>query len=36
MTINVLICAADGTQHIEQREVPDDYFDEAPDLPGQD
>jgi hypothetical protein len=26
MTLNVLICHADGTQEIVVREVPDDYF----------
>lgn len=24
--INVLVCKADGSQVIEQREVPEDYF----------
>ncbi len=26
MTINVLVCRMDGTQTLEQREVPDDWF----------
>jgi hypothetical protein len=26
MTIHVLICRPDGSQRLEQREVPDDYF----------
>ena len=26
MTITVLVCRPDGTQHPEIREVPDDYF----------
>ena len=26
MTIDVLVCYPDGTQVLEQREVPDDYF----------
>lgn len=26
MTITVLVCGADGNQHVELREVPDDYF----------
>lgn len=29
MIINVLVCKADGTQVIEQREVPDDYFGDS-------
>lgn len=28
MTIQVLVCKADGTQHLEQREVGEDYFPE--------
>lgn len=26
MTIDVLICRPDGTQELERREVPEDYF----------
>lgn len=26
MTIDVLVCSQDGSQHIEQRQVPEDYF----------
>lgn len=26
MKIKVLVCSADGTQTIEEREVPDDWF----------
>lgn len=26
MTIDVLVCREDGTQILEQREVPEDYF----------
>ena len=26
MIIDVLVCKPDGTQRIEQREVPDDWF----------
>ena len=26
MTINVLVCRADGTQAVETREVPDDWL----------
>ena len=26
MIIEVLVCGPDGTQHLEQREVPDDYL----------
>ncbi len=26
MTIDVLVCRMDGTQTLEQREVPDDWF----------
>ncbi len=26
MTIDVLICRADGTQALERREVPEDWF----------
>lgn len=28
--IQVLVCQSDGTQSVEQREVPDDYFSSAP------
>ena len=28
MTIDVLVCYPDGTQVLEQREVPEDYFPE--------
>ena len=28
MMIDVLICSPDGTQVLEQREVPEDYFPE--------
>ena len=31
MTIEVLVCRADGTQEIEAREVADTYFAEYPD-----
>lgn len=27
MTIEVLVCRADGSQTLEQREVPDDWYD---------
>ena len=27
MIIDVLVCGIDGSQTLEQREVPDDYFD---------
>jgi hypothetical protein len=27
VTIEVLVCRADGTQALEPREVPDDWFD---------
>lgn len=27
MIIDVLVCQADGSQILEQREVPDNYFD---------
>ena len=27
MIIDVLVCRPDGTQRIEQREVPDDWFE---------
>lgn len=27
MTIDVLVCRTDGSQILEQREVPDNYFD---------
>lgn len=27
MIIDVLVCRADGSQILEQREVPDNYFD---------
>ena len=30
MTLSVLVCRADGTQSLEDRQVPDDYFDPAP------
>ena len=26
MTIDVLVCRGDGTQTLEQREIPEDYF----------
>lgn len=26
MIIKVLICGADGSQHLEEREVPEDYL----------
>lgn len=29
MTITVLVCRADGTQTLEQREVPEDWFEDA-------
>lgn len=29
MIINVLVCKIDGTQVLEQREVPDNWFDTA-------
>lgn len=29
MTIDVLVCRADGTQSLETREVPEDYFPET-------
>ena len=36
MIIDVLVCNKDGSQILEQREVPDDYFQspEEPDEPG--
>ena len=30
MTIEVLVCRQDGTQVLEQREVPEDYFPAEP------
>lgn len=30
MIIDVLVCRLDGTQVLEQREVPDDWFSPAP------
>lgn len=30
MTIDVLICRADGTQELVRREVPEDYFESTP------
>jgi len=33
MLIDVLQCAPDGTQTIIRREVPDDYFSPAPEIP---
>jgi len=33
MTIDVLVCRGDGTQLLEQREVPEDYFETAPQEP---
>lgn len=27
MILNVLICSPDGSQQLEQREVPDDFFE---------
>ena len=36
MTIDVLVCRADGTQEIVQREVADDYLDSGePDESGE-
>lgn len=37
MTIEVLVCRADGTQETETREVPDTYFDApaAPEEPAE-
>ena len=35
MVIDVLVCHTDGTQTLEQREVPDDYF-AAPEPQGPD
>lgn len=29
MIIKVLACGADGTQHLEEREVPEDYLASA-------
>ena len=29
MTITVLVCGTDGTQTVEEREVPDDWFTRA-------
>lgn len=29
MTIKVLVCSADGSQHLEEREVPEDYLTSA-------
>lgn len=29
MSIDVLVCRADGTQSMETREVPEDYFPET-------
>ena len=29
MIIKVLVCGADGTQHLEEREVPEDYLASA-------
>ena len=29
MTITVLVCRADGTQTLEQREVPENWFEDA-------
>lgn len=29
MTIKVLVCCPDGTQKLENREVPDNWFDTA-------
>ncbi len=31
MIIDVLVCRPDGTQEMEQREVPDNWFDAAED-----
>lgn len=33
MIINELICKPDGTQEIQQREVPDDFFNPPTQLP---
>ena len=30
MTIEVLVCSPDGTQVLETREVPDDFYAPAP------
>ena len=30
MTIRVLVCRADGVQNVEERQVPEDYFEPAP------
>lgn len=30
MKITVLVCGADGTQHIEEQEVGEDYFPTEP------
>lgn len=30
MTVEVLVCRPDGTQVIETRELPDNWFDPAP------
>lgn len=35
MTINVLVCHMDGTQILEQREVPDNWFPDAEELSNQ-
>lgn len=32
MLIDVLIIADDGSQHVEQREVADNFFEAAPEL----
>lgn len=34
MTIQVLLCGLDGTQTLETREVPEDYF--SPEQPKED
>jgi hypothetical protein len=33
MTIEILVCAPDGSQTLETREVPDDYFAVKEDAP---
>ena len=36
MTISVLVCKADGTQVLEEREVPQNYFQIAVEEPSTD